>query len=182
MNGINIITRHDVTYNLANVFPRFRISRIKVKLAGIADKEFRIAVIRMHGRKSRRPLGLCPVRIDPGMQLHAALVTFFHHKLERIPHGLRGFSLNTRQKTAPGLVAGTVQGIGLGTHLKDYGIDSGTLQIIELTDQCLLHFLGRHTLELAVHTLYPRSAEFTLGISGLGRQAEGPHPCHQDYK
>ena len=50
----------------------------------------------------------------------------------------------------------------LRTNLKDDGVTSIFLQLVQLVGQRLLHLQGRHSLELSVDTLYPCSTELTF--------------------
>ena len=180
VNGIHIIAGHNVAYNLADVFSGLRQPRIKIQLAGILHKQFRILAVGMHGRQSTCAFRLGTIRINPRMKFHVPLVAFLNHKLQRVPHRRRSFSLHTGQETAPWFVRRFIQGIRLCPHLKNDGIDTSLLQVVQLAHQHLLHFLRRHTLELSVYTLYPGSAKLPFGITCLSIQVARPQASQKD--
>ena len=170
VKGIDVITAHDVTNNLADVLAVFRKPRIEIQLSSILNKELRMLVVRMDRRQSSCSFGLRTIRIDPSMEFHIALVTFVNHPLQRIP--LWRLSLYPCKETAPRLIAGLIKGIRFCTHLENNGIDTRLLQCIELRSQHALHGFFRHPLKLSVHTLNPRTAEFTLGCLCLRRHRQ----------
>ena len=110
----------------------------------------------------RRAFRLGTERIDPSVQLHAPLVALFYHPLQWVPVRLRCTSLLTGKVTAPRLQVTLIERITLRTHLKDDGIDTISLQNIELSAQFLLDGLCGHALKLAVDTLNPCTAELSL--------------------
>lgn len=107
------------------------------------------------------------------MKFHATLMTFFHHETKRIPAWLRSFSLQSGKETAPGFIGRRIKSITFGTNLKYNRIDTRTFQVIQLTDQSRFHLFCGHTLKLTVHTLYPRTAEFTLWMHCLCLNTSG---------
>ena len=130
MKCIDVVTKHDVANYLTDIFPVFRHTGIEIQLSGILHKKFRMLMIRVDRRKRYRSFGLCPVRVNPCMKLHAPLVTFVYHPLQRIPLGR--FPLYSGQETAPRFISGFIESICFCSYLKDDGIDSGLLQGIEL--------------------------------------------------
>ena len=162
MDGIHIVACNNVAHYLADVFSVFRKSRVEIKLTGVLHKKFRMFVVRMYWRQTACSLSAGTIRINPCMQLHTTLVTLVYHKLQRIPRRRRCNSLNTCQKTAPWFIRRFIKSIGLGTYLKDNGIYACFFQLVQLAYKCFLHSFYRHSLELSVYTLYPRSSKFTF--------------------
>ena len=87
VDSIYIVSANNILYNLTDILAVFRQSRIEVKLVGIRYKQLRILVVRMDRRQSPCTLGLGPVRINPRMKFHVALVPLVNHPLQRIPLG-----------------------------------------------------------------------------------------------
>ena len=95
VNGIHIIARHDVGYHLTDMIAAFGKRRVEVKLVAIRHEPLRMRIINMDGRKLVLQRSLYPIRINPGMKLHAPLVALLNHKLHRVPIRFRGFALHT---------------------------------------------------------------------------------------
>ena len=119
-------------------------------------------------------LGLGTERIDPGMKLHTTGMALLDHPLQRVPIRIWRCSLTTGEITAPRLETALIKGIGFWTHLKQNGIDTTFLQLIELIGQLRLHTGCTHTLELVIHTLNPRTAKFAFGRD-LRMKRQGPY-------
>ena len=168
VNGIHIIARHDVGYHLTDMIAAFGKRRVEVKLVAIRHEPLRMRIINMDGRKLVLQRSLYPIRINPSMKLHAPLVALLNHKLHRVPIRFRGFALHTCQETAPRFVLRSIQRIGFGTHLKNNGIDTCTLQGVQLIYQDLLQPVGRYATELSVYRLNPCGTKFTFRMCGCG--------------
>ena len=178
VDGINVVPAHDVAHDFADVSARFGQSGVEVKLSGILHEPFGMRIVRMLRREGGRSLRPCPIRVDPRMNLHVALVAFLHHELQRVPRGRRRFPLHSGQIPAPRLERRLVQGVGLSPHLKDNGIDARPLQVVELSRQSPFHLLRRHSLKLPVDALNPRAAKLTfreLPLSVCRANAEKKH-------
>lgn len=91
----HIIARHDVGYHLTDMIAAFGKRRVEVKLVAIRHEPLRMRIINMDGRKLVLQRSLYPIRINPGMKLHAPLVALLNHKLHRVPIRFRGFALHT---------------------------------------------------------------------------------------
>ena len=102
MKCIYIITVHNVTDDLTDVFPIFRQSRIEIQLSTIFQEQFRMFVVRMDRRQCCRTFRTCTIRINPCMKFHVSLMTLINHPLQRIP--LRRFPLYSSQIAAPWLI------------------------------------------------------------------------------
>ena len=66
------------------------------------------------------------------MQLHTTTVTLVYHPLQRIPVRRRSLTLLASEESAPRFEVALVQRVALGTYLKEDGIDSILLQLVEL--------------------------------------------------
>ena len=66
------------------------------------------------------------------MQLHTTTVTLVYHPLQRIPIRRRSLPLLASEESAPRFKVALVQRIALGAHLKEDGIDTILLQLVEL--------------------------------------------------
>lgn len=102
------------------------------------------------------------------MKLHTPLMAFFNHKLHRVPVRFRRFALYSGQEAAPRFVLRSIQRIGFGTHLKNNGIDTCTLQGVQLIYQDLLQPVGRYATKLSVYRLNPCGTKFTFRMCGCG--------------
>ena len=78
VEGIHVITGHDVADNLADVLAVFRQTWVEVQLSAIFQEELRMLVVRVQRRERGGSLGACSVRIDPCVQLHVA---FWHSSI-----------------------------------------------------------------------------------------------------
>src|SRR4051812_24008310 len=78
------------------------------------------------------------VRIEPGVELKAALVRLFYHELEGIIERDGRFALFTRKPLAPGFVWGGVESICSRAYLDDYCIHAIAYVKVELADKISL--------------------------------------------
>lgn len=69
------------------------------------------------------------VGVDPGVELHAALVGLADEPGQRVP--ARIAAALAAEILRPGLIRRGVEGVGHGAHLKQYGIDMMDLQGVE---------------------------------------------------
>ena len=178
VDGVHIVAVHDVAHDAADVLARLGIARVEVQLSAVLHEQLRVLVVRMQGRERCRAFGLRPVRVDPGMQLHAPLVAFGHHKLQRVPHRRGRLALHTGQEAAPRLVGRGVQRVAFRPHLEDDGVDAGLFQMIQLTYEGGLQGRDRHPLELSVHALNPRAPELALRRGCLRMDSRQPPQEH----
>ena len=162
MNTVNIIAAHDVLNHLADIVAIGSDARIQDAQTVVGEHALGMGHGNMIAGKNRCPLGAGTIGIEPGVQLHTALVALLHHPLQRVPIRRRCLPLHTRQETAPRLVFACVERITLGTHLEDDSVDAVLLQLVELPRQFLLHANSPLALELTVNTLNPRPAELAL--------------------
>ena len=151
MNGIHIIAGNDVAHHHADVPAALRQCRVKIQLVAISDKPFRMDIVHMIGSQLTLQGRLRAIRINPCMKLHTTLMAFINHKLHRVPIGFGRFTLHSGKETTPRFQSGSIQSIRFGTYLENYGVDSRLLQGIQLPDQILLQFFGRHSTELSVY-------------------------------
>ena len=124
VDGIDIVARNDIAHYQTDMTATFGQGRVEVNLVAISHKPLRMQIVHMIGHKLVPQRCLYPIRVDPRMKLHATLVALFNHKLHGIPIRFGGLSLYSRQIAAPGLQTRCVQGIRLGTYLKDDGVET----------------------------------------------------------
>ena len=62
------------------------------------------------------------VRVEPGVQFHARLVTLLRKISQRVKAAVRGLSLAAGKHGAPGVDPGRIQRVGCGPHLKKQGV------------------------------------------------------------
>ena len=74
------------------------------------------------------------------MNLDIALVGLFDQGLERIVAGV--FTLRACQGATPGFEVRPVEGVALGSHLKEDGVEAGVLEYVQHLQELLL-LLGR---------------------------------------
>ena len=125
------------------------------------------------------------IRIDPGVQLHAALVGLLYHELQRVPHGIRGFARLAREPSRPGLNVTDICRIGLGSNLPDDGIASRLSQQVELLDEILPRLLGIHLGILALSdNVHPGTTELMFGQRPARGDIVGSRQttCQRQYK
>ena len=157
---IDIVTAHNVGRHITDVALVFDLPRVENDESVVGEKAIGFEPIGVVGRQFFGVFGLGAEGIDPSMQLHTATMALAHHPFEGIPTGI--LSLTAGKPTTPGFVAAAIEGVGFGTHLEHHGIDTGSLQHIELVGEVGLHLLARHTEELAVDALDPSTAHFAL--------------------
>ena len=164
MQTVYIVPLHNIHCHTTDVVAVFRQTGIEEHETIIVEEALRILEIGMTGSKCCRTLCLGTIGIYPCMALHATAVTFLHHPCQGVPIWFWCASLFGRQVTAPWFHLALVQGICLCTNLKHDGIDTATLQFVQLHGQCLLHPLTSDASPLVVYALYPSATEFALGI------------------
>ena len=171
MQSVDIITADNVFDHPADIVAVLRLSRIEDVLSVVREYTARFSHCDVVGGQLMCGFGLCPVGIDPRMEFHTTFVALAYHPLERIPVRRRRQSLLSGKETAPRLQFTGVEGITLGSYLEDNGVDTILLQFVELIRQGALHFLGRHTEKLSVHTLNPCASELSLLLRAVGRDS-----------
>ena len=162
VQSVDIVTPHDVGHDATDVLAVLGHSRIEYHLAAVCKRSARLPRHYVGGSQAGRSRCLGTVWVNPGMQFHAAAVALVNHPCQRVP--VRGWrlALHPGEEAAPRFVRAGIKRIALCPHLKEYGIDTVALQLVELAGKRLLHGLRSHAGELSVDTLYPRSAELTL--------------------
>ena len=178
MDTIHIITGHNVlchhTYIVAILIDtRIQNKQVVVSKTGIWFANGNVIIGQL-----MCGLGLGTERVDPCVQLHAALVALVDHPLQRVPIWVGRLALHTCQESAPRLDVTLVKRITLRANLEDYHIHAILLQLVELIGKRLLHLLCPHVQELSVNTLYPCATHLSL----LSRSSNRHHHCdgHQN--
>ena len=178
MQSVDIVTAHDVGGHVADVFTVFGEARIKDVEAVVFEEALRMAHVGVRSSQFLGSLGFGAEGIYPGVELHAAAVAFPHHPGQRVPQRRGRLSLPAGQEAAPGFQGALIERIGLAAHLKDDGVDTTGLQLVELVRQVALHFIAAHALKLAIDNLYPRTAKFSLG-KGVRLRPQRQY-CHEE--
>ena len=105
MESINIISAYNVHCHLANIVGCSLQPRVQQRQLAILKTEIRTPLYDILRRNlligSYAMLGT--IRINPGMKLHATIMTLLYHPLQRIPIRRRSLSLHPRKKLAPRL-------------------------------------------------------------------------------
>ena len=105
MESINIISAYNVHSHLANIVGCSLQPRIQQRQLAILKTEIWTPLHDILRRNlligSYAMLGT--IRINPGMKLHATIMTLLYHPLQRIPIRRRSLSLHPRKKLAPRL-------------------------------------------------------------------------------
>ena len=162
---INVIATQDVTHHLIDKVTTLGQTRVEVQFAvGILEEPLGVLIVDVsRGRLVILAAGHA-IGIDPGVQLHAALVGLLNHELQGIPHGLGSLTRFASEPSAPGLQVADVGGIGLRAYLPNDGVAVGPLQQVELSDEVLARLLRRHLGILFLpDDVHPRATEFMLG-------------------
>ena len=172
VDAVDVVALHDVGHHLTDVLAILRHSGVEEPQPIVLEEA--VGMLQEVGTGERgRTLRLGTERIDPGVQFHASLVALLHHPGQRVPIGFGHLALHTRQKAAPGFHVTLVEGIALGTHLEEDGVDARTLQFVKLVDEGYLHAVAPDAVPLIVDTLNPRSAKLALGLElGIGEVQE----------
>ena len=167
VDAVDIVACDDILGDLADIIAILGHTGIEDEHIVVGEATHWLPRGDMIGGQLLGGLRLGAIGIDPGVELHTAIVALGNHPLKGIPVRLWRLALLPGEETAPRLELALVEGIALRTHLEDDNIDTILLQLVELVGQRLLHLLGAHPLELSVDTLNPRPAElaFRLGIS-----------------
>ena len=171
MNGIHIIPFDNITHHIHHEFLRFFISGIEVFFITIGQEPFRVDADNMIGGNGGGAEVMdSAVRIEPGMEFHAAFMRLFDHELHRIPEWDWWFSLCSGEPFAPGLKGRGVEGIGGGTYLYDHRVHAIALVQFEQTDIfSFLFFRGAITTLWPVDIVDrsdPHAPEFIFGLCG----------------
>ena len=107
------------------------------------------------------------------MKFHVPSMALFDEKCHRVEERLRRYTLFAGAETAPRFNLGVIPRVGFRSYLKDNGVDSAFLQVIQLADKVNFHLIRRHfgvfTLE---HGLYPCPAKFALRVILCGEERD----------
>ena len=124
------------------------------------------------------------------MEFHTSGMAGSNHELQGVPALIGISSLLACEETAPRLVIGNIERIGLRPHLEDDGIHACLLKGVELFGKTLL-LLGRsHAVVLPVDDLHPCPTKLPLrniivckarGRNFFLRRARGKKQ-HESYK
>ena len=167
MESINIISAYNIHSHLANIVSCSLQPRVQQRQLAILKTEIRTPLHDILRRNlligSYAMLGT--IRINPGMKLHATIMTLLYHPLQRIPIRRRSLTLYARKKLAPRLQIALIQSITLGTNLKDNRIYAILLQFIQLSCKHRLNLLCTLAQILSVNTLYPSSTKLSFVLS-----------------
>ena len=166
MQSVHVVAAYDVGGDGTDIFAVFRHAGVEEHEVVVFEEAFRVLHVGVRCCQFRSAFGLGAERVDPGVQFHAALMTFVHHPRQRVPIGCGPLSLPPREVAAPRLVGRLVKGVGLAAHLENHGVHSALLQGVELLGEIVLHGVARKPLELAVDKLDPRAPELTLRLRG----------------
>ena len=190
VDRVDIVTAHDITHHPADELPAIRNTRIKEDLLVVFHEPFGVLIIYMCRREPRVARRTGPVRIQPGVKLHAPLVALVDQEGDQVKIALRRPSLLARIKTAPRLDLGRIKRVRLRPYLENDRVNPAIAQEIQLAPEIFLHLGNRHGRVLALKSgLYPGSTElpfrglppFYLPRGGLttGR-ARGDDNHHKD--
>ena len=180
VEAVDVVAAHDVFCHLIYILAVLGLCWVEDKLSVVGEHARRALYGHMVRSQLHRALGLGAVGVDPCVELHAASVALVYHPFEGVPIGRRRLALLAREVAAPRLYVALVEGVTLGSHLKDDGVDPVFLQLVELMCERLLHGLCGHALKLPVHTLYPRSAK--LAFVTVASFRHGPLRRHDKEK
>ena len=124
VDGIHVVTLHDVDHHRANPRTAFGQSRIEVEPFVKDDEILGMQPVEVIARQVEVLRHIHAVRIDPGVELHATIVTKADQVFHRVPFRLWCLALLTRQETAPGLIAAAIERITFRSRLEDDGIEA----------------------------------------------------------
>lgn len=126
MEAVDVITAHEVSRHLAGIVRCLLYAWVQNDEVAIDEAKFGMPDRHMTGREGRSLGGsvLGTIGIDPSVQFHAPLVALRHHPCQRVPVGRGCLALCTCQELTPWFELALIEGIALGAHLKDNGIDT----------------------------------------------------------
>ena len=142
MDGIHVVALHDVNHHRANPRTALGQSGIEVEPFVKDDEILGMLPVKVIARKVEVLRHIHAVRIDPGVELHAALVAKADQVFHRVPFRLWCLALLARQKTAPGLIAAAIERITFWTHLEDDGIEARLVKGLDELRKVLAACLG----------------------------------------
>ena len=128
MDGIHFIPADDVAHHFIDKVSTLGQCRVKINLAiSIFHKPFRVLVIHVAfgglvGLAAGHTVGVYPC-----MKLHASLMAFVNHKLQRIPHRIGSHARCAGNPLAPRLYLARISSIRLRTNLPNHGIHATCL-------------------------------------------------------
>ena len=140
MNTLHVVARHDVLYNHANPCTGNGQSRIKIPLLGVLPEPLGMLAPHMLGANLRRVRfrQIHPIGVEPHMHFHVACVRLLNSPLQRVPN--ERCTLLSCQPMTCRLKLAVIQRISRRPHLENNGIDSQTLQRIQLKQHLRLLF------------------------------------------
>ena len=160
---VDIIFRDDFLAHVHNALHRLVARRVKNHIVAGAQQQSRLAQGHVHGVAGSVPLvdavAAVAVGVDPGVALHASLVTCLDGIGERVPGG--HLAASAGEVARPGLVARLIHRVAHRAHLEVDGVEIVVLERVE------------HAVELRLL--------LRLGISAIGLclgPVEAPHRCH----
>ena len=101
MDGVHIVTRHDVGDDLHRMGDRFGLAGIEIQLLSVAFEDFRFPEIQVLGAELFLIGGSHAIGIEPGVQFHPAGMALFDHELQRIPERIGRDALLTGEEAGP---------------------------------------------------------------------------------
>ena len=151
MDTIHRVVFQGLLYAIGHQLAHLGQGRVKIQFSVVKNHQRGVFPGRMGFRKgleagflgfSLHPLGH-PVRVDPGVDLHAifmGLLCEIGQGIEAIQWGLALFSCEIAAAREDG---GRVQSIGTGPHLKEDAVQSSFPGVLQNGVQFLLHLLRR---------------------------------------
>ena len=180
--SVDVVAADDVADNVADVVTVGRYARVENEESVVCEHTFRVLYGDVCRCKVFCAFCLCPIRIEPCVYFHTSFVALFRHPCQRVPTWVWCFALCASKEATPRFVGTVVEGVALGTHLKDDGIHAVLLKFVKLMCEVLLHGSRRESLKLPIDALYPCAAKFSFGCC-CSRFCRGFCPCcHAEYQ
>ena len=141
MDGVDIVTLHDIVDDLADEITVLLISRVEKNLPVVTEEAVGVFVGIVIRRKDFLCRGRDAVRIQPCVKFETALVRLFDGIFHGVPHRLRSPATLAGEPSTPRFEFRLVYGVGGRPHLKDHGVAAGIGKTVHLVaDICLCLF------------------------------------------
>ena len=144
VDAVHIVVAHDLFRPLDHQFPHLGQARVQVVVAAIFHHPLRVLLGRRTGGQPiilLLPIPGHPEGVDPGVELQAQGMGFFHPVFQRVKAAAGRCILAACQIRAPGEQIGWVEGIRTGAHLQDHSVHAHILAVLQngvgLALQCL---------------------------------------------
>ena len=183
MNAIHVVAPGHVQHHRDGLLPHFRHAGVHPPVDVVFHRPLRVRPAHVRGARRVLFTRQRPVRIEPCVQLHPALVRLRHRELQRVPAGR--FAHLSGQKRRPRLNLRGIHRIARRADLEDQRVQPHVCRGFDQREQLLLllrHRQPRLRRPVDVpHRRDPRTAQLTCWRwhARLSLQRDGQQPGDQ---